>query len=611
MEKMNGMSMDLTRENIEKVKELFPHATTEGKIDFDKLRLILGENVASVREKYQFIWNGKSESLKLSQQQSSATLRTCMKKSKNWDTTKNLFIEGDNLEVLKLLQKTYFNRIKMIYIDPPYNTGGDFVYKDNYKNPFEAYLEQTGQDASSNPETSGRYHTDWLNMMYSRLLLARNLLQDTGVMFMSIDDHEVDNLIKISDEVFGETNRIAILVWKKKYTGGKGTSTFVDYHEYILAYAKHKEMLGDISMPRPESEKNKFTEEDEYVETRGKFYTRPLKSNLDPRPTLVYPIELPDGGVVTTQWICAKDTYEKLLKEGRIEFKDSKKSKYPVYKKFYEKDDGGNVKIPSFIEISNNNEAKEELKELFGIVQTRDLPFQTPKPTKLLKFLIDNFTDKDDIILDFFAGSASTAHAVMQSSIESGKQRKYIMVQLPEKCPEESSAYKLGFKTIADIGESRIDKAGELIIANMKNKALSKGDANPDIGYKVFRLDSSNINPWDNTRELDEQTLFDAVSVFKQDRSNDDIAYEILLKYGIFDQPVRKETINNKGIFRVGNRYMIICLENDITLEDVNEISNLKPKVVVFKEEGFKDDNEKMNAVYNLQKCGVEEVKTI
>ena len=613
MDKLNGMSLDLLNENTEIMKNLFPSVVSDGKIDFDQLKALLGELVDETKERYQFTWNGKRESIKLAQLPSSATLRPCISKSKNWNQTENLFIEGDNLEVLKLLQKTYYNRIKMIYIDPPYNTGEDFVYRDNYRDTYGAYVQQTEQYAESNPESNGRYHSAWLNLIFPRLLVARNLLSDDGVIFISIDDHEVENLVRIADEVFGESNRLAILVWKKKYTGGKGASGFADYHEYILAYAKHEEMIGDISMARPDDEKGKFTEVDEYVETRGKYYTRPLKSNLDPRPTLTYPIELPDGNSVTTQWICARETYDKLLSEGRIEFKMDGNSKYPVYKKFYEKDGEGNVKIPSFIEVSNNNEAKEELKKIFDIEQTRDLPFSTPKPTKLLRLFIDNFTSSDDIILDFFAGSASTADAIMQSNAEDGNRRKYILVQLPEKCPEDSPAAKLGFKTIDEIGEKRIDIAGDMLLENNKQQSLfaSTGDNSVDIGYKVFQMDSTNINPWDNTAEYDENTIYNSATVFKLDRSKEDILYEIMLKYGVFDQPVFEVNVNGKNMYRVGQRHMIVCLEDNIDSSDIAEICKLSPRVVVFKEDGFSDDNAKINAEYNLKNAGIEDIKCI
>lgn len=431
---------------------------------------------------YEFNWEGKELAYKLAQTPSMGILIPDKESSKNWDDTENLYIEGDNLEVLKLLQKSYFGKVKMIYIDPPYNTGNDFVYNDNFRNNIASHNDVTSKTTNVNPETNGRYHTDWLNMMYPRLKLARNLLREDGVIFISIDDIEISNLIRIGDEIFSENNRLAILIWRKKYTGGKGSSTFADYHEYILVYSKDKNSIGEISMTRPEEEKEKFIYKDKYFNERGRYYTRPLKSNLDPRPTLVYPIELPDGSSVTTQWICAKDTYEKLKLEGRIEFKDSFTSEYPVYKKFYEFDSDGKVKIPSFIEISNNNEAKSELKNIFNIKQARDLPFQTPKPTPLLKLFIDNFTEENDIIMDFFSGSASTAHAVFSSNIENNTNKRFLMVQLPEKDDIRGNE----FLNICEIGKERIRRAGDKIVSENKDK---EGIENLDIGFKVFKLD--------------------------------------------------------------------------------------------------------------------------
>lgn len=614
MNKMSGLSLDLEKENIDKLKELFPAAVEEGKINFDMLRALLGDEVDDSKEKYQFTWNGKSKAIKLAQTPSSTTLRPCKEKSKDWNKTENLYIEGDNLEVLKQLQKTYYGKIKMIYIDPPYNTGMDFVYKDSFGDSIKNYKEQTNQVSSSNPESNGRFHTEWLNMMYPRLILAKNLLKNDGVIFISIDDHELNNLVKIIDEIFGETNRLAILVWKKKYTGGKGTSTFADYHEYILAYSKNRECLGEISMARPESEKEKFIYSDEYEETRGKYYTRPLKSNLDPRPTLVYPIELPDGNVCTTQWICAKETFEKLKLEGRIEFKDSKTSKYPVYKKFYENDGNGEIKIPSFLEISNNNEAKEELKKLFGIKQTRDLPFQTPKPVELLSLFVKNFSHSGDTILDFFSGSGSLAHSIMKINVEEKSTRKFIMVQLDEK----NNIRGNDFNNICDIGEERIRRAGEQLEVEWKKEHpldtlfSCDEDFTTDIGFKVFKLDSSNVNEWDSSLELDEKELAERLGeVFKTDRSKEDILYEIMLKYGVFDRQVEEIDVNGKTMYRVGKRYMIVCLEDNIDSNDVKAIGELAPKTVIFKESGFIDDNAKLNAVYNLEKAGVEDIKCI
>ena len=610
---VDGKSMDITAAEKEKLKAVFPECFNEGKLNIDKLLNLCGEFIDNDFEKYKFEWKGKSECYRIAGKRSTGTLRPCPEESVDFEKTNNLYIEGDNLEVLKLLQSAYYRKVKMIYIAPPYNTGNDFVYEDDFKAPLAKYKEITSQTTKSNPETMGRYHTNWLNMMYPRLRLAANLLRDDGVIFISIDDHEVTNLCRICDEVFGEENKLAILVWKKKYTGGKGTNTFADYHEYIVAYCKNLESLGEISMARPEEEKEKFILQDEYVNERGKYYTRPLKSNLDPRPTLVYPIELPNGKTVTTQWICAKDTFEQLKKEGRIEFKDCGNSKYPVYKKFYEKDGGGNIKIPSFIEVSNNNEAKEELKSLFGIVQTRDLPFQTPKPTKLLSLFIENLTKSDDIILDFFSGSSSCADAVMQSNASSKDSRQFIMVQLPEVCEEESEAYKFlssigKAPNICEIGKERIRRAGAKIKAEHPEV---------DTGFKVFKLDTSNLVKWDDTPILDNNTqdLFtrmnNMVESIKTDRTELDVVYEVMLKLGIpVTYKISETQINGRKVYSIGeDGLVLVCLDKSnggITPEEITAMCDLAPAKIVAAENAFKDDVALSNAYYISKDKGIE-----
>ena len=615
MKKLTDESMNITEENLKAMQQLFPEAFEEGKIDFDVLRQLLGDFVDDEQERYSFKWNGKGKALRLSQTPSMGTLRPCKEESKDWDNTENLYIEGDNLEVLKLLQKSYYGKVKMIYIDPPYNTGGDFVYKDNFRDNIQNYKEVTGQvdgegnKIDTNTESNGRFHTDWLNMIYPRLRLARNLLTDDGFIFMSIDDNEVEDLIRVSDEVYGQNNRVAILVWKKKYTGGKGTSTFADYHEYILAYAKDSNKIGEISMARPESEKDKFNQMDEYFKERGKYYTRPLKSNLDPRPTLVYPIELPDGNTVITQWICAKDTYEKMLEEGRIEFKDSTHSKYPVYKKFYEKDGGGNIKIPSFLEVSNNNEAKEELKEIFDIAQTRDLPFLTPKPIKLLNLFVENFTTKDDVVIDFFSGSSSTAHAVIKLNAEDGGHRKFIMVQLPEPTDKKSEAYKAGYKNICEIGKERIRRAGEKIKAEAGDRA-----ADLDIGFKVFKLDSSNLQKWNPQPDDLVMTLQQAMDNFLPDRTEQDVLYEIMLKMGLeLTCQIEEEQAAGETVYIIGGGALMICLGHNITTAVAEAVVKLHEEYeselwqVVFRDTGFASDMDKTNVKETLKAAGLDE----
>lgn len=601
MDKLKMETPDVTAENIEKIGALFPSAVTEMRgedgsikkgVNFEMLKQLLSPDVVEGDERYEFTWVGKKQAIAEAARPTTKTLRPVKADSRNWDTTENLYIEGDNLEVLKLLQEAYLGKVKMIYIDPPYNTGHDFIYRDNYAMSREEWSEKSGELSEDgdrlfeNTESNGRFHSDWCSMMYSRLILARNLLSPMGTIFISIDDHEIGNLLGICNQIFGEVNRLAILVWKKKYTGGKGTSTFADYHEYILAYAKDINNLSDISMARPDSEKGKFTQTDEFVAERGKYYTRPLKSNLDSRPTLVYPVELPDGTSVTTQWICAKDTFEQLKAEGRIEFKDSKTSKWPVYKKFYENDGGGNIKIPSFIDISNNNEAKEELKSLFKITQTRDLPFQTPKPTKLLSLFVENFSGNHDIILDFFSGSASTAHSVIDVNAKDKKKRKFIMVQLPETNDIRGSTYS----NICEIGKERIRRAGDKIKAEHP-------DADLDIGFRVFRVDESNMkNVYYHPEEVTQLMLGETVSNIKEDRTDMDLLYACLLDWGVeINLPHTSTQVAGCTVHNVDNGALAACFDKAVPRAVVEYMANLQPLRAVFRDSAFATDAEKIN----------------
>ena len=506
MDKIDGMSMDITNANIEKLKKLFPNVVTEGKIDFDMLRTILGDEVDASKEKYQFTWNGKAESIKIAQSPSAATLRPCKEKSKDWDTTENLYIEGDNLEVLKQLQKTYYGKIKMIYIDPPYNTGNDFVYKDDYKNSINNYKEQTNQTQKSNPETSGRYHSDWLNMMYPRLVLARNLLREDGLVFLSINDREMVNLTRICDEIFGEKCRVAVFVWKNKYGPGAFTKGIASLHEYVLCYGKT--YPDNIESELSEVEQEKYKGKDEKYDIRGGYITQPLATlSKDDRPNLVYPL-IHKGVEIwpNKQWIWSKERLYEAYKNDEVVVNE-KNGKYSVRFKQYLRDNEGKMrkgKPLSLITSCFTQDGTKEIEKLLG----RGV-FDFPKPTRLIKDLLSlriNEKDENDfLVLDFFSGSATTAHAVMKMNFEDGGKRKYIMVQLPELIEDNEEAYKNGFKTICEAGEERIRKAGQTIKEEWQQQEKEKGmlaeETFPvDVGFKVFKLDSTNINPWDNTK---------------------------------------------------------------------------------------------------------------
>ena len=646
MDKVDGLSLNLEKQSINKIKELFPEAVEEGKINFEMLRAMLGDEVDDSREKYQFTWNGKAKSIKLAQTPSSATLRPCKEKSKNWDETENLYIEGDNLEVLKQLQKTYYGKIKMIYIDPPYNTGNDFVYNDSFSNSIENYKEQTNQVSSSNPESNGRFHTDWLNMMYPRLILAKNLMSDDGVIFLSIGQDELENLIIICNEIFGESNRCGVISRIMKSGGAKGRF-FSPNIEYVLVYCKNINSVGNFREPISEEVINKlYTSIETDGVRKGEKY-RPFglyQSSLDSRPNQRYYIECPDGSYVIPPgetmpnqnvdgamvlpengdgcWRWSRERYLEEKEKGNITFKESKgvlidssgkPSKWNVYTKIWLSDRQEDGAVPiNLISKWENRISKKELSDL-------NIPFDFAKPTELIKYMISIIDDsKNAVILDFFSGSASTAHATMKFNSDDKGNRKFIMVQLPELCDEKSEAYKAGYKNICEIGEERIRRAGEQIKANWEKEHPSDGlfgsdeIFTTDIGFKVFKLDSTNVNEWDSNMKLDEKELAMRLDeVFKEDRSREDILYEIMLKYGVFDKQVEEINVNGKTMYRVGKRYMIVCLEDSITSDDVKAIGELSPKTVIFNEAGFRDDNEKINAVYNLEKAGVEDVKCI
>ncbi|MFX0558840.1 site-specific DNA-methyltransferase [Tepidibacillus infernus] len=615
MQRLDGKSLDLTQENINALKQLFPEIVTEGKIDFDKIKLILGEEIETRKGKYEFTWHGKTQAIKLAQTPSTGTLRPDKESSKNWDTTENLYIEGDNLEVLKLLQKSYFGKIKMIYIDPPYNTGKDFVYKDDFRDNIKNYKELTHQTTKANTESNGRYHTDWLNMMYPRLKLARNLLTEDGVIFISIDDNEVANLKKILDEVFGEENFVGTINWKGK-GGGADNKYLMVAHEYIILYSKNKSNFIIGEEIKEEENYNK------YDEFKGKRYKTQLarkwgaNSRREDRPNLFYGVKAPDDSIVYPTlpdgkdgcWRWSKDRMKKKIEEGNIEFIKDDNGQWILYEKIYEPDEGEfNTKKYStwFDNLGNTAMGTKEIKEIFdGKV------FDFPKPSLLIKTLIKISGSKDtEIILDFFSGSATTAHAVMQLNAEDGGNRKFIMVQLPEQTPEDSEAYKAVYKNICEIGIERIRRAGEKI-----KQGTGKEDL--DIGFKVFKLDSSNLKAWDPDFENLEQNLFDLQENIKKDRTKEDLLYEILLKIGIpLTTQIEEIDFNGRTIYNVAYGSVLLCLEDNIDQEIVNEMIKLKPEgfdtKFIFKESGFISDSVKTNAIQTLKKNGITDVRSV
>lgn len=613
MEKLDGQSMDIVNENIAKLKELFPDVFSEGKIDFEALEATLGEYVDREDERYSFNWNGKAKARRIAQTPSTGTLRPCKEESKDWDTTQNLYIEGDNLEVLKLLQKSYHKQVKMIYIDPPYNTGKDFVYKDNFKDNIKNYLEITGQvdsegnKLSTNNDTNGRYHSDWLNMIYPRLKLARNLLRDDGVIFISIDDNEVANLRKVCDEIFGEDNFLANVVWQKKYAATNDAKGFSNLHDHILVYQKSSR-FGRRLLPRTEEQNKPYKNDDR--DGRGLWRSDNLLVKSFSQSG-VYPIVNPNTAVEYlppegSSWRASQETMKKWLEENRIYFgKDGRGA--PQLKRYLNEVQDGRVPTTwwTFNEVGHNDAANKEVSALF---ETKT-PFDTPKPSLLITRILQISTDQNDLILDFFSGSATTAHAIMKFNAEDGGNRKFIMVQLPE--PTEHKEYP----TICEIGKERIRRAGDKIIADNPDKDLS----GLDIGFKVLKLDSSNIKTWDPESDNLEQSLFEAVNNIKSDRTEGDILYEILLKYGLdLTLPTEELQLAGKHVYVIGLGALVICLDEQITLDTVEEIAKLKEQYVtddlmrvVFRDNGFKDAEVKTNAIQILKQSGIDDVRSL
>lgn len=610
-------SADLIMENIEQLKQLFPEVIKEGKVDFEALNDLLGNYVDTPEERYYLNWAGKANARREAQKRSTGTLRPCPEDSVDWDTTENLYIEGDNLEVLKLMQKSYHSRVKMIYIDPPYNTGKDFVYKDNYTDNMKNYLEQTGQDKklSTNTESDGRYHSNWLNMMYPRLKLARNLLTDDGVIFISIDDNEVANLRKVCDEVFGEDNFVACAVRKRRDSQANLSKNISPIHEYVVIYAKK---TGDVlNKVAANIEESAYKNPDN--DHRGPYVTMPCTN----KGGAVYEITTPTGLTIKEEWRFKKDTYDALYADNKIVFPRGGDGK-PRYKLFLEeKREIGVLANTWWDNLSSNQEATREIKFLFD-----DLIFETPKPIKLLIFCMQLASSKNDIILDFFSGSATTAHAVMQLNAEDDGNRKYICVQLPEQTPEDSEARKAGYATISDLAKERIRRAGKKIVEEQKAKAEKEGifteEAKKlDIGFKVFKLDSSNIYAWDDNPDNLEGALFNSVRNIKTDRKDDDLLYEILIKYGIeLSEKINRRTIVGKTVYEMGAGSMIVCLADNLTPDVAEGIGKLYKEVspegiegncrVIFKDAGFNGSDEvKTNTMLILKQHGIINVASV
>lgn len=642
MEKINELtSENIVQQNIKRLKEIFPTAFSEGKLVVEELQALVGEYIQKDKEFYQMTWAGKTEAQREANKVSTGTLRPCKLESKNWDETSNIIIEGDNLEVLKLLQKAYNSKIKMIYIDPPYNTGKDFVYKDNYKDNLSNYLELTGQISedgkklTTNTDSDGRYHSNWINMMYPRLKLARNLMTDDGLIFISIDDNEQVNLKKICDEIFGEENFIGLFIINS-------SPSAIDYghlgktNDYCLFYCKNNLFATTNQL---EEKDKKF----KYFDEQGGYNLYPLYNgnaafNDKTRPNLVYPFYLNtkknigdffeisldknEGDVEIYPVIGQKDGIQRVWRWGKDKSKNGLNDEIVGY----ETGEGQyrvmqksrlTTKVIRSLQLDNDVSSRRGTLEIEKIFNKKI--FSYPKPSQLIQRFASIGTDKDSFVLDFFAGSGSTAHAIMALNAEDFGKRKCISVQLPEPVDKGSEAFKEGYKTIVEITKERIRRAGELIKQENKDR---EGIAHLDTGFRVFKLDSSNIQAWDTSVDEFEGQL----NIFsenngdhiKTSRTEEDILFEILLKYGLeLTLPIEEKVVKENKIYNIGFGSMYVCLNDNIKIEVAKTIgewhkesSDSNPSVI-FKDSGFANDADKTNTVQTLRQAGIENVKSI
>lgn len=605
MEKMRMESVDTTAQNVEKIGALFPNCVTETvgedgnlkkAINFEMLKQMLSGDVLEGDEAYEFTWVGKKAAIVEANKPIRKTLRPCPEESKDWDTTENLYIEGDNLEVLKLLQESYLGQVKMIYIDPPYNTGHDFVYPDSFIMDNDEYNEGTGyfdeegnvNFSRENGSTAGKYHSDWCSMIYSRLLLARNLLTDDGVIFISIDDNELSNLIKIADQIFGVSNRIGCILWKKK-TNGNNMGYLPPVHDYILCYAKNISSIEDMGYPvTDEFIKEKYSNPDN--DPRGPWTTSDLSAN---HKGPYFAVENPDTGEIFyppegRYWVFNETEVKKRIEDGRIIFGKTGRSR-PVQKVFAANRKFSRIRAESWWDHHGmNSDATEELKKLFGASKL----FSHPKPTTLIKNLVDIASKENDLIMDFFSGSATTAHAVMKKNVEDDGHRKFIMVQLPEPCDEKEPAYKAGYINICDIGKERIRRAGEKIKEEHPDAA-----ENLDVGFRVLKLDDSNMKDvYYSADALNQANLFDMVSNIKEDRNDLDLLFGCVLDWGLpLSMPYHSETIDGCTVHTYNDGDLVACFDENVPESVVTEIAKRTPLRAVFRDASFANSSDKIN----------------
>lgn len=592
---MKMESKDLHEGDIEKIETLFPEVVTEvensvngkyeKKIDFDALKERLsGEYVESIKERYEFTWPGKKQAKAMAFTPIKKTLRPCKKDSKNWDSTENIYIEGDNLDALKILQESYLGKIKLIYIDPPYNTGADFIYSDNYHmtlSEYEATIkskDDSGNVLFKNTESNGRFHSDWCSSIYSRLVLSKNLLSRDGSIFISIDDNEVQNLRKICDEIFGESNFVAQIVWKRKRGRDNSAKWFSKSHEYLLLYAKNKDCFKTNNLELDDETKNAYKNPDD--DPRGKYrmlgcWARGTQGGVK------YDFTTKTGQYFSERlWLMSKDNLKKLDDDDKLIIRGDN-----IYRKMFIYENKGKIPETLWSDVSNAANASDEIKKMFD-----EIVFDTPKPVPYIAEMLKIASSKNDIILDFYSGSATTANAVMQQNADDGGHRKFIMVQLPESITNNENAIKMGFNNICDIGKERIRRAGNNINGRIDGKDV-------DTGFRVFKIDSTNMKDvYYSSNEYVQGTLNGLIDNIKDDRTPDDLLAAIMVDWGLeLSLPYESITLDNNTVYSVDHNMLIACFDTEISEMTIRSISKMKPTYAVFRDSSFKNIQDKIN----------------
>ena len=599
---LDMQSKNITNEHIAKISELFPNCIVEGKIDFEMLKQELSEDIIKEsKEKYQLTWPGKSKAILIANSQTNNTLIPVKEKSVDFKNTKNVYIEGDNLEALKILQESYLNKVKLIYIDPPYNTGNDFIYNDKFAKSTNEELQMSGQYDDhnnrliSNSESNGRFHSDWLSMMYPRLKLARNLLKEDGVIFISIDDNEQANLKKICDEIFGTENNIGTIIWERAFSPKNDAKFFSLSHDYILVYSKNIDKFEIGLLPRTAEANSRYKNPDN--DPKGPW-TADNMTVKTYSPAYDYPIITPTGKEIHPTngrcWFTNKERMEELIKSGKVYFGESGENMPRIKRYLCDVQQGMTpTTLWKYTEVGHNQEARQELKKLFN----NKGYFDGPKPTRLINRIVEIANVKDnDIVLDFFSGSATTAHSIMQLNAKDHINRKYIMVQLPERTLEKTEAYIDGYKTICDIGEERIRRAGK--------KIKEETNADIDYGFRVYKVDSSNMKDiYYTPTELKQSQLNMFESNVKEDRTPEDLLTQVILDLGLtLDLSIEEKRILNNNVYFVESNSLVACFDNIIDINIIDEICKCKPLKIVFKESSFKTDSDKINTFERIKK---------